>query len=105
MRVGPAAAFDNLRRRISRCLFVDVHEPHTSAFLRKSSRDGLANATRGARNNRRFALKPQAIELFPFVSQKQTPLFRKMKSSRRNRAGRQRRKHAAITPSLHKRGL
>jgi hypothetical protein len=61
MRRGLTTAFFNLTRRAFRSLFINIHETHQCAFLRKSVRNGLAYAAGSAGNHRRFAVQPLAV--------------------------------------------
>src|SRR5216683_3222194 len=76
-----AACFYNLSRGIRRRLFVNIHEPDRCALLRKSLRDGAADAACGAGDNGHFAVEPEAVRMLLVVLQSETPLFQGMKSS------------------------
>src|SRR5207245_3735681 len=81
VRCCSAACFYTLSSCIRRPLFVNIHEPDRCALLRKSLRDGAADAACGAGDNGHFTVQPEAIRILLVVLQSETPLFHGMKSS------------------------
>jgi hypothetical protein len=78
--LGVASGCGNLLRRSVGRFFVEIENPHRSALLHETLRDGAADATAGTGNDGDFAVEAKRISLRRGGAQSDTPRFQGMKS-------------------------